>query len=331
MRCFVETTDTETLGYRLGGLLYMPAFQKHIADKLEQNSIPGLSSIAFCLEDSIRDHAVTQAETALRRTLLELGERFRPADRLPLIFIRIRTPEHWEHLHNAYGDVNELITGYILPKFDLSNAAAYLKTFSGLRRNSGRPLYIMPILESVQIADASTRISALTELRSMLDEIRPHVLNIRVGCNDFSQIYGLRCPIHSTVYDIGILRDILTDILSIFAKDYIVAGPVWNYFGQDPDGAWAKGLRRELELDRLSGFIGKSAIHPSQIPLIAQSLSVTREDYDDACALLDWKEELRGVSKSARGTRMNEVKCHAKWALRTKLLGDIYGIREELG
>ena len=325
----MNITNTDTLGYQVGGLLYMPAFQKGIVDKLEQGSIPKLTSIAFCLEDSIQDHAVEQAEQFLKNTLLNLAKRNLPPSRLPMIFLRIRTPEHLEHLHAAYREVGHLITGYILPKFDLSNAKAYLELSRKLQMECPRPIHIMPILESLQLADRSTRIPALTELRSMLDEMRPHVLNIRVGCNDFSQIYGLRCPIHRTVYDIGILRDILVDILNIFARDYIVAGPVWNYFGQEPNGAWAKGLLRELEEDRLHGFIGKSAIHPVQVPLIAHSLSVTREDYDDACALMNWETGTHGVSKSTHGNRMNEVKCHSKWAYRTKILGEIYGIREE--
>ena len=59
----------EYLPYALGGLLYMPAFQDNIIDKILGDKIPCLTSVAFCLEDSVKDDAVDEAETALIRTL----------------------------------------------------------------------------------------------------------------------------------------------------------------------------------------------------------------------------------------------------------------------
>lgn len=324
----MESTSTNALAYRLGGLLYMPAFQEHVVRKIKSGSIPGLRSIAFCLEDAIRDQSLKQAEETLKNTLMELDQAEIPKNLMPLIFIRVRSPEHLVHVHETFSHVRHMLTGYILPKFDLSNAVRYLDTTRRLQRGSLRHIYIMPILESSSIVDASTRIPTLVKLRSMLNEMRTHILNIRVGCNDFSQVYGLRCPVDCTVYDIGILNAALIDILSIFAQDYVVSGPVWNYFGKNTDTSWSEGLIREMEQDLLHGFIGKSAIHPSQVPVIARTLSVPREDYEDACSLLDWKDNRLGVAKSVEGNRMNELKCHSKWAEKTKLLGDIYGLRE---
>lgn len=320
--------ESASLAYRVGGLLYMPAFQKNIVEKIERGSIPCLTSMAFCLEDSIRDDAVKEAEQALGNTLLELARRNIPREKMPLLFLRVRSPEQMERLHGAYRGAWDILTGYILPKFDLENGKAYLHAARKIRRESQRELYLMPILESPMVADAATRLTVLGKLRQMLDEVRPLILNIRVGANDFSNLYGLRRPVHRTVYDIGVLRDILTDILNFFAGDYVVSGPVWNHFGKEW-GPWAEGLERELEFDRLNGFIGKTAIHPSQLPLIAKSLTVPREDYEDALALLNWDHDLHGVSKSVGGGRMNELKCHENWARRTKILGELYGIRED--
>ena len=64
--------NKNTLQYTVGGLLYMPAFQKNIIDKIKSNSIDCLTSIAFCLEDAIRDEALDEAETALIQILQEL-------------------------------------------------------------------------------------------------------------------------------------------------------------------------------------------------------------------------------------------------------------------
>ncbi|MBR4696695.1 MAG: HpcH/HpaI aldolase/citrate lyase family protein [Selenomonadaceae bacterium] len=318
----------ENMPYRLGGLLYMPAFQDNIADKIARKEIPCLTSLAFCLEDSIRDAYVKEAEAVLARTLFDLSRRELPEADLPMIFVRTRSAGHLRSLYEEYDVIREMATGFILPKFDLGNAEAYLETVRDLNRESRRRVYIMPILESRMIADLATRREALVALKAMLDDARPYVLNVRVGGNDFSNLYGLRRSIRETIYDMGVVRDILMDILNVFSQEYVVSGPVWDYFDNGSGDEWKMGLERELALDRLNGFIGKTAIHPSQLPLIHRSLAVEREDYEDACALLDWDSHRAGVARSKRGNRMNEFKCHSAWAKRIKILGDIYGVRE---
>lgn len=317
--------DKEILQYKVGGLLYMPAFQENIVQKISENKLPHLSSAAFCLEDSIRDRSLSEAESALKKTLRELEELEKD---LPLIFVRVRSPRHLESFHEKIGSHSKILTGYILPKFDLTNAVDFIAIAKVMNFDRIQPLYIMPTFESNQVSDLATRRETLTELHRLLYRVRDIVLNVRVGVNDFCKIYGLRRNINQTIYDIGIVRDVLIDILNVFAKDFVVAGSVWNYFNGDNNGAWAEGLRRELELDRANGFIGKSAIHPAQLPIIFDSLKVSQSDLDDANLLLDWEPGKLGVKKSADGSRMNEIKCHLTWARRIKLLSELYGVKE---
>lgn len=318
--------DKEILQYKVGGLLYMPAFQKNIVQKISEHKLPQLTAAAFCLEDSIRDKSLPAAESALKDTLRQLEEL--EID-LPLIFVRIRSPRHLENFHSRIGSRSKILTGYILPKFDLNNVTEYVAFAKIVNFDRMNPLYIMPTFETEQILSLSTRRETLTELYSRLSRVRDLVLNIRVGVNDFCKIYSLRRNIDQTIYDIGIVRDALIDILNVFAKDFVVSGGVWNYFNGDNGGAWAKGLKRELELDRANGFIGKSAIHPAQLPFIFDSLKVSRTDLNDAKQLLDWKSDELGVQKSSDGSRMNEFNCHLNWARRIKLLSELYGVKEE--
>ena len=81
---------------------------------------------------------------------------------------------------------------------------------------------------------------------------------------------------------------------------------------------------------RINGFIGKTAIHPSQLPIIYESLKVSRADYEDAMKILGWDKGPLGVAKSEGGNRMNEVKVHGKWAKKISILADIYGIKEDV-
>ena len=313
----MSISDKETLQYKIGGLLYMPAFQKNIVEKIQNNSIDFLTSVAFCLEDSIRDEALPEAEETLKIILQDLKSLHK---KLPLIFIRIRTPEHLQKIHDKYLNFTDIITGYILPKFDLTNAEKYSAAISDINDLRENPLYIMPIFETENISKTEN----LIEIKNLLESVQNFILNIRVGVNDLSNI---RCDINHTIYDIGVVRKILVDILAVFAKDYVVAGSVWNYFGNEKNTAWADGLKNELALDRLNGFIGKSAIHPSQLPYIFDSLKVTQADFEDAKQILNWDSDSSGVVKGSG--RMNELKCHSKWAQKIKILGEIYGVRND--
>lgn len=316
----------EYLPYMVGGLLYTPAMNTGIAEKIKKRCFKCLTSIAFCLEDSIADNALTIAEEKLKETFSQLEEI--PIKDLPLIFIRIRTPEHMEHIHEFIGDYKNIITGYILPKFDMSNAEKYSTLIKNINTHQSKKIYVMPILESSAIADTLNRKTSLSDLKRTLNQIKEFILNVRVGGNDFSQLYGLRRKDTQNIYQMGVIRDILIDIINVFGIDYVVSGAVWEYFKNSSSNQWATGLKAELELDRLNGFIGKTAIHPSQLPLIFESLKVSSEDFNDAVQLLGWSDKLLGVTKSLSGSRMNEVKCHTKWAKRIYILGKIYGIKE---
>lgn len=57
------------LAYKVGALLYSPAINLALADKIEQGQLGKLTSMAFCLEDSIQDSALEQAEQTLKQTL----------------------------------------------------------------------------------------------------------------------------------------------------------------------------------------------------------------------------------------------------------------------
>ncbi len=323
----VGMSEKERLKYSVGGLLYTPAMNKKIPQKLRDGAFQSLTSMAFCLEDTIQDECLEEAEQSLYDILAELDGM---EGKLPLIFIRIRTPEHMRHIVELYRPYQGIITGYILPKFDLSNVDAYMELAREINRKSGGPVkYIMPVLESRMIADIGTRVGTILKLKESLDAIREYVLNVRVGGNDFCNLYGLRRSVSQSIYDIGVIRDIFVDIINIFASDYVVSGPVWEYFGAERDGRWDMGLVRELELDRLNGFTGKTAIHPAQLPLIYESMKVSRTDYDDAMGILGWEHGSLGVAKSGNGGRMNEVKVHAKWAKKIALLAELYGVRED--
>ena len=316
----LNISEEALLPYRVGGLLYMPAFHPTAAQKILSGSIPYLTAAAFCLEDSVADDALESAEKALREALRLLQNAAKP---LPLLFVRVRSPQHLSKIRAFLREEESLLTGYILPKFDLSNCEAYLDALCSSGGNA--QIRAMPILET----EDAVRPASLDRLKQLLDSRKERILNIRIGGNDLCSRYGLRRGIRESIYEIGVVRDALVRIAAVFSADYVVSAAVWEYFGEDPDGLWAAGLRRELALDRLNGFTGKTAIHPAQLPVIYDAMRVPQSDYQDALRILSAPYGASGVEKSADGSRMNEWKCHTKWAERICKLAQIYGCKED--
>ena len=253
---------------------------------------------------------------------------------LPLIFIRIRSSQQLKDFGTKLGKpLLNLLTGFNLPKFDTSCAQAYLTAFHEVKHLSQENLYFMPIFETESIMNKKGRIEELEALYRSLEPFQDHILNIRVGATDFSNLFGIRRTISQTIHMVQVIEDCLGDIINIFGKDYICSAPVWEYFGSNESNlketpAWLTGLKNEIELDKLNGFIGKTCIHPSQLQAVLESLVINDEDYEDALKILGMDETLIGVAKGHMGNKMNEVKTHIKWAKKIIKLATIYGVRK---
>lgn len=325
---FSRTSGKEILQYAVGGLLYMPASNTKIADKIISGEYSFVKSMTLDLEDSLGDDLVELGAKSVIRTICALAdavERGRLADdSVPLIFVRIRGFGQMPAIVKALGSAVRFITGFVIPKFDRQNCAGYIDEFSELPKH----LYIMPIIENKQALYKQFRMENLLKIYDTLSEISGQVLNIRVGGADFCGILGIRRGVTDTIYDIGSVRSVLEDIINVFGRSYVVSAPVWEYFRDKynpADNAWKIGLINEIHKDRLQGFIGKTCIHPSQLPIVQRSLIVNFTDYREAVSILGMNENIVGVKKGVSGNRMNEVKTHINWARKAVGLAAVYG------
>lgn len=316
--------------YGVGALLYSPALNEKIADSIIDGRFGSHYSIALCLEDTIAEsaveHALEQVEATFRHLYIAFSEE---KIKLPKIFVRVRNAEQIAVVFQKIKAYSEIFSGFIFPKYSLENADKYNSEFLAVCKLSKSKFYMMPILESADIVDYATRPTVLLALKEKIDYMKEHVLNVRVGGNDFSNAFGVRRHINETIYDILPIAQLLCDILTIFSREYIVSGPVWEYYsGQNEE--WAEGLKRELKYDVLNGFVGKTVIHPNQIPVVVDSLKVDAKDFADAKEILDWtsSNELL-VGGSSEKERMNEVNTHLRWAKRVMALATVYGVKEK--
>ncbi len=314
------------LYYSVGALLYCPADHRSVADHIIAGRFGSHFSLALCLEDTIRDGFVAQAEQQLCRTIQKICRaRADSGFYLPKMFIRVRNAEQMMRLYRALGEQMAVITGFIIPKFSMDDADAYIDTISDINASSCRPVYMMPIYESSSILNLRTRYDVLYALKDKMSPIEELILNIRVGGNDLCHLFGFRRHSDTSIHEITPISHIFSDIVTVYGTDYVISGPVWEYYG---GGQWEEGLRKEIADDRLCGFTGKTAIHPAQIPVINDAYAVEADDYRSARAILDWDPGSSSlVSADPRGMRMNECRTHTEWARKTILLAECYGIR----
>lgn len=312
--------------YSVGALLYCPANRSSIVDSVTNNRFGAKYSLAMCLEDTIRDDCVAEAEHILAGSLQQLARQAQTRDfYLPKIFVRVRNARQIGRLYKAFGESAGLVTGFILPKFSLENADGYIQEIVRINETSARPVYAMPIFESPSIIDLRNRYEILYTLKDKMNRIEDRILNIRVGGNDLCHAFGFRRHDDESIHQIRPVANIFSDIITVYGMDYVVSGPVWEYYNSSN---WEKGLYHEISDDKLCGFIGKTVIYPSQIAVVNEAYKVSEKDYQDAAAIMNWDRTSHSlVAGSAGKERMNEYKTHSRWALRTLYTAEYFGIK----
>lgn len=319
--------NNSLLYYSVGALLYCPANRKTVVDSIVRQRFGTKYSLALCLEDTIRDDCVAEAEHILTNSLYQLAKRTgQETFYLPKIFVRVRNARQIGRLCKAFGECIRLVTGFILPKFSLENADAYIQEILRANELASQPLYTMPIFESPSIIDLRYRTEILYTLKEKLDQMEDKVLNIRVGGNDLCHAFGYRRHDNESIHQIRPIADIFSDIITVYGRDYVVSGPVWEYYHSSN---WERGLYHEIADDKLCGFIGKTVIYPSQISIVNEAYKVSEHDYQDAAAILNWDKSSHSlVAGSVHKDRMNEYKTHSNWALRTLLTAEYFGVKK---
>ncbi|MEV0017954.1 HpcH/HpaI aldolase/citrate lyase family protein [Streptomyces tendae] len=352
---FTADSPARLLSAALGATLYSPATRPSLADDILKQGARGLVSMVLCLEDSIDDADVPVGEANLVRQLTDLTER--SGDDVPLLFIRVRTPEQIPDLVRRMGPAVRLLSGFVLPKFTEERGIPFLEALTAAEATSGRRLFAMPVLESPDLLYRESRVQTLEGIFRAVDKYRDRVLALRLGVTDFCSSYGLRRGPDMTAYDVQIVASVIADVVNMLARadgtGFTVTGPVWEYFRvqermfkpqlrQSPflEGQAVElrqkliehsmdGLLREISLDRANGLLGKTCIHPSHVlPVHALSV-VSHEEFSDAQDILRPERCGGGVMRSAYTNKMNEVKPHRAWAERTLLRAEIFGVANE--
>ncbi|MFI9718465.1 HpcH/HpaI aldolase/citrate lyase family protein [Streptomyces sp. NPDC052396] len=345
-----------TLAVALGATLYSPATRPGLAQDILRRAAGGVVSMVLCLEDSISDREVAEAEHNLVRQLTELATA--PAAP-PLLFIRVREPEQIGDLARRLGPALGLLSGFVLPKFTEDRGLPFLEALTEAEAAHGQRLLAMPVLESPELLHLETRAETLAGIARAVAKYRERVLALRLGVTDFCAAYGLRRAPDMTAYDVQLVASVIADVVNVLGRadgsGLTITGPVWEYFRphermfkpqlrRSPFAGPADALRtaliahdldgllRELELDRANGLQGKTCIHPSHVAPVHALSVVSHEEFSDARDILRSARDGGGVLRSAYTNKMNEAKPHRAWAERTLLRAEVFGVaREDVG
>lgn len=287
---------------KLGASLYVPATRSDILAVANNEKLPQLKSVIFCLEDAV-------LESDLPKALANVSAMLRKLAPTPtkLRFIRVRDVEVLKHclrLENI-----ERIDGFVLPKVTLASFKEYVAVLP-----AESTFKLMPTLETREALD----MVEMTALRNFILEngLLSRVLSLRIGGNDLLNLFGLRRSTTRTMYD-SPLRLIISQLVACFRPyGFNLTSPVCELLYERDI------LNAEVSLDLEHGLFGKTAVHPDQIGLIEQHYRVDADQVASARAILS--ETAAAVFQ--RDGRMCEPATHRNWAEALLARAEIYGV-----
>lgn len=266
---------------------------------------PSLRSIIYDTEDAIKDSELHAALRNLKHVLPLLAQ-----NRGPLRFIRVRTPAVLGKLMTMAGIEN--VEGFVLPKVTVDNLPLYISNLGDRDEFS-----IMPTLETLEVWD----MDEMKRLRILMQEprLRERVLCIRIGGNDLNGLLKVRRPLHRTIYDTAV-GHLIKSLAGLFIPHgFGMTGVVFE--GTEPEHM--EVLAEEVELDLLQGLMGKTIVHPNQIPVVENGYMIDEGAFNDAQEIIS--QEAAAVFK--RRGRMCEPATHRSWAHETIERARVYGVK----
>lgn len=286
----------------LGASLYVPATRPDLLAVVRGEKLSHVRSVIFCTEDAVNERDVPFALRNLGETLPEL--RYAAHQ---MRFVRVRNPSVMRAVLAFPG--SERLDGFVLPKVTRAVLPDYLQLLKG------RGHLIMPTLETKEVFDEREMFA----LRKMLERpwVQERVLSLRIGGNDLLSVLSMRRPRGRTLYQTS-LGPVISRLVTTFKPaGFNLSAPVFEYLED------VATLKREVEEDLAHGLVGKTAIHPDQVPLIHDCYRVHAADLEIADLIL--REDAPAVF------RMHDAMCepatHRNWAKRLQLAASCYGMR----
>lgn len=283
----------------LGATLFVPSTHKNLPQILKREKYPNLKSIVIDAEDGINDDELEDAKNIINNIL----KNYQKTNLL--VFIRPRdTKDLKEFL--TYTNIDK-IDGFILPKFSLDNADAYLELLSKSKHS------FMPSIEGSELFDTD----ALKELREKISNYKERVILVRFGLEDMLRQLSMKRSCEYSIFDYAVCASVLGNFLAVFkSSGFAVSGGVYPCF--ENKKSFIKDVKRDLK----EGLFSKTIIHPSQIDLVHDIYKVSELELQDAKKILD---EHRAVINL--DGKMGEVKTMSPYSKEIIKRAEVFGVK----
>ena len=250
--------------------LFVPGSRPELFEKAMKSAADSLS---FDLEDSVDERRKAEARTEVARFLRALPDRSAKT-----IIVRVNglhTPHFEEDVDAIVGPGLNILN---LPKpesaADVRASADAIERAE--RRTGAGPVGILANIETPKALRLAADIATAS----------PKVVGLQIGWADLLE-------------PLNIDRGNSAAIESMQLTVRLAAGEagIWAYDGAYPNIGDPDGFRREAEASKRLGYIGKSAIHPSQVPIANEVFQPTSEEIARALEILKAAEDAqrRGV------------------------------------
>jgi citrate lyase subunit beta/citryl-CoA lyase len=253
--------------------LFVPASRPDLFAKALASDADALS---FDLEDAVQEARKGEARRTLEAFLRQASEP--PPGKILIVRVNgLMTPHFEADLAAVAWQVVDMIN---LPKLESAEgvrAAAAALARVEAERGRGRPIGILANIESPRGLRLAAEIAGA----------HPRVVGLQLGLGDLFEPFGIDRADARAVHAMQLAVRVAAAEAGIWACD-TVYGTV-----ADPDG-----YTREAEAARRLGFIGKSCIHPTQVPL---ANAVFRPTDTEISAALRIVEVARGAERNGVG------------------------------
>ncbi len=249
-------------------LLFVPADSER---KLEKALSSGADALILDLEDSVALSA-KQAARQMAGAFLQAADRTRG----PRLLVRINALETGLAADDLSAVMPFAPSGIMLPKAaggtDVTRLSAILRVHEAENNMQDRATTIIPIASET----AASTLNLASYRKSS-----PRLEALTWGAEDLSADIGASASRDAAGGLTGVfaLARSLT-LLGAAAADVTAIDTVFVDFRDD------EGLRRECMEAERDGFTGKMAIHPSQVPVINDAFTPSREAVADAEAVV---------------------------------------------
>jgi citrate lyase beta subunit len=244
--------------------LFVPGSRPELFDKALKSAADSLS---FDLEDSVDERRKGEARSEIVRFLCSL-----PAERAKIIIVRVNALDTAHFAADVEAVVGSGVDIVNLPKPKSGDdVRACGDALERAERQAGaRPVGILANIESPKALRLAAEIANAS----------PKVVGLQIGWADLLE-------------PLNIERDNHQAIESIQLAVRLAAGEagIWAYDGAYPNIADPDGFRREADAARRLGYVGKSVIHPSQVPIANDVFQPTEAEVAEALAVVAAAEQ----------------------------------------